>query len=135
MALAHAQIQTATRMDADASERVVQIPERLSVQALWGSARLEMSQSTISEGAPRLGYQLQGTEGVLDYDITSGRMAISRPDGGIEEIEYARLPEGGWSVERDFIAAIRESLAVTRTDFATGLRYMRFTDAVWQAWQ
>ena len=135
VALAHAQIQTATRMDADASERVVQIPERLSVQALWGSARLEMSQSTISEGAPRLGYQLQGTEGVLDYDITSGRMAISRPDGGIEEIEYARLPEGGWSVERDFIAAIRESLAVTRTDFATGLRYMRFTDAVWQAWQ
>lgn len=135
VASAHAQINTATRIESDGSEHTVKIPERLSVQGLWGSARLEMSQSTVAEGAPRFGYQLQGTEGVLDYDITSGRMAISRPDGGIEEIEYPQLPAGGWAVERDFVAAIREGVPVTCTDFATGLRYMQFTDAVWRAWQ
>jgi predicted dehydrogenase len=135
VASAHAQINTATRIDSDGSPHAVKIPERLSVQGLWGGARLEMSQSTVAEGAPGFGYQLHGTEGVLDYDITTGRMAISRPDGGIEEIEYPKLPDAGWAVERDFVAAIREGIPVTRTDFATGLRYMQFTDAVWRAWQ
>lgn len=135
VATAHAQISTPTRQDEAGAEHAVKIPERLAVQGLWGSARLEMSQSTVSEGAARFGYQLQGTEGVLDYDITTGRMAISRPDGAIWEIEYPKLPEGGWSVEKDFVASIREDTAVTRTDFATGLRYMEFTDAVWRAWQ
>ncbi|MDA7916659.1 Gfo/Idh/MocA family oxidoreductase [Opitutaceae bacterium] len=135
VATAHAQINTSIRIDSAGSEHAVKIPERLSVQGLWGSARLEMSQSTVAEGAPRFGYQLQGTEGVLDYDITTGRMAISRPDGGMEEIEYPKLPESGWAVERDFVTAIREGVPVTRTDFSTGHRYMQFTDAVWQAWQ
>jgi hypothetical protein len=37
---------------------------------------------------------------------------------------------GGWQVEADFIAAIRGERAVTHTDFATGVRYMQFTEAV-----
>jgi predicted dehydrogenase len=135
VATAHAQIITPVRKDTDGSERDVKIPERLSVQGLWGSARLEMSQSSVAEGPPRCGYQLQGTVGVLNYDVNDGRMAISRPDGTVEEINYPKRPEGGWSVESDFVASIREGIPVTHTDFTTGLRYMKFTDAVWQAWQ
>jgi hypothetical protein len=37
---------------------------------------------------------------------------------------------GGWQVEADFIAAIRDERPVTRTDFITGVRYMQFTEAV-----
>ena len=37
---------------------------------------------------------------------------------------------GGWRVEADFIAAIRGERPVTHTDFATGVRYMQFTEAV-----
>ena len=43
------------------------------------------------------------------------------------------IPEelrGGWQVEADFIAAIRGERPVTHTDFATGVRYMQFTEAV-----
>ncbi len=72
---------------------------------------------------------------MLDYDVSSGLMGISRPDGTTTEVSYPKLPEGGWTVEQDFVNSIRTGASVNRTDFATGLRYMKFTDAVWQAWQ
>ena len=36
----------------------------------------------------------------------------------------------GWRVEAEFIGAIRGEEAVRRTDFASGVQYMEFTDAV-----
>jgi hypothetical protein len=36
----------------------------------------------------------------------------------------------GWHVEEEFVAAIRGEQAVRYTDFATGVRYMEFTEAV-----
>ena len=38
-----------------------------------------------------------------------------------------------WRVEADFVAAIRDGEPVRLTDFATGVRYMQFTDAVHEA--
>ena len=38
--------------------------------------------------------------------------------------------EYGWHVEEEFIAAIRDQRAAEYTDFATGVRYMQFTEAV-----
>jgi len=40
----------------------------------------------------------------------------------------------GWSVERDFVDAIRTGAPVLLTDFEAGLRYMEFTEAVWRSW-
>ena len=43
------------------------------------------------------------------------------------------IPEelrGGWRVEDDFVAAILGERPVTHTSFATGVRYMQFTEAV-----
>jgi hypothetical protein len=37
---------------------------------------------------------------------------------------------GGWQVEADFVAAIRGERPVAHTTFATGVRYMQFTEAV-----
>ena len=37
---------------------------------------------------------------------------------------------GDWQVEADFVAAIRKERPVTHTTFATGVRYMQFTEAV-----
>ena len=39
-----------------------------------------------------------------------------------------------WQVEADFVNSIRTGAPVLLTDFATGVRTMRFTDDVWQAW-
>ncbi|GAB5560858.1 MAG: hypothetical protein SynsKO_25050 [Synoicihabitans sp.] len=135
VALAHAQIVTPERLDAHGERHRIKIPERLTVQGLWGGARLEMTQSSVSKESANCSYQLQGTTGVLDYNVTTGDIGISRPGGSTEEVEYPRLPIGGWRVERDFVESIRHGAPVTRTDFATGIRYMKFTDAVWRAWQ
>jgi predicted dehydrogenase len=41
---------------------------------------------------------------------------------------------GAWNVERDFIDSIREGKPVALTSFEDGVRYMRFTEAVWRSW-
>lgn len=74
---------------------------------------------------------LHGSEGTLVYDLTRDEIHGARRG----EPELAPLPIpanllGGWKVEADFIAAIRRERPVTRTDFATGVRYMQFTEAV-----
>jgi predicted dehydrogenase len=49
-------------------------------------------------------------------------------------VEIPAEQRHGWRVEEDFVAAIREGTPVKLTDFATGVRYMRLTDAVWRSW-
>ncbi|MEO8496023.1 MAG: hypothetical protein ABI614_13200 [Planctomycetota bacterium] len=45
-------------------------------------------------------------------------------------IEIPSDRTGGWRVEEEFINAIRGIEKVQFTDFATGVRYMEFTEAV-----
>jgi hypothetical protein len=37
---------------------------------------------------------------------------------------------GGWQVEADWVRSIRDGAPVRFTDFATGVAYMEFTEAV-----
>lgn len=74
---------------------------------------------------------LYGSEGTLIYDLTHDVIRGARR--GEATLEPLRIPtklRGGWQVESDFIAAIRGEKPVTRTDFATGVQYMQFTEAV-----
>ena len=74
---------------------------------------------------------LYGSEGTLVYDFLSDELSGGRRDD--EVLKPMPIPEplrGEWRVEEDFVASIRENRAVTRTDFATGVRYMQFTEAV-----
>ena len=48
------------------------------------------------------------------------------------------MPEerkGKWRVEEEFVEAIRGKGKITLTDFATGAKYMEFTEAVSRALQ
>lgn len=52
---------------------------------------------------------------------------------GDKELRHVTIPPdklGGWRVEAEFVGAIRGEEPVKRTDFAAGLRYMEFTEAV-----
>jgi predicted dehydrogenase len=74
---------------------------------------------------------LYGSGGTLVYDLTRDELRGARAS----KPELAAMPipddlRGGWRVEEDFVAAIREGRPVTHTDFATGVRYMQFTEAV-----
>jgi predicted dehydrogenase len=83
---------------------------------------------------PVNGATLVGTLGVLRVDMAGSRLEIA-PAGTADFAEVA-IPDDerwSWRVEADFVAAIRDGEPVRLTDFATGERYMAFTDAVHEA--
>ncbi|WP_422926642.1 Gfo/Idh/MocA family protein [Singulisphaera sp. PoT] len=74
---------------------------------------------------------LHGSEGAIRYDLTRDEIFGARAsEASLALLEIPRDLRGGWQVEEDFIAAIRGEREVTRTDFATGVKYMQFTEAV-----
>jgi predicted dehydrogenase len=59
------------------------------------------------------------------------RVFIGRKvDTELRELTIPPSKLGGWRAEAEFVGAIRGIEPVRRTDFATGLRYMEFTEAV-----
>src|SRR5581483_11493163 len=89
--------------------------------------------TTFSQG---MGVWLYGTDGVLHYDMSHERMrGASKPSGAGNDEELQEIPippekARQWRVEADFVDSIRTGAPVRLTDFATGVRYMEFTEAV-----
>jgi predicted dehydrogenase len=79
-----------------------------------------------------------GSDGVLVYDLLRDTLrGASRSAGatGLSIDELTELPippemADSWRVEADFIDSIRTGAPVRLTDFATGVQYMEFTEAV-----
>jgi len=105
-----------------------------SVQVLTGQpdgSRGIYRLSGVTWHGPGLSIALHGADGTLVYDLT--RDAIRGARRGEPDLRPIAIPKslrGGWSVEADFIAAIRDGKPVTHTTFADGVRYMQFTEAV-----
>ncbi len=108
--------------------RGADLPEALRLRgefpALDG-ARLSMDLDAIAPADPRLEIRVRGEAGELCWDGRANRLTLREAGGPEREIAAAR-PDA-WRVEEDFVASVREGRPVRRTDFATGLRYMRFT--------
>jgi predicted dehydrogenase len=74
---------------------------------------------------------LYGNAGTLIYDLRTDQIrGAHRADSELRVLPIPDADRGNWQVEADFIAAIRGERAVTHTDFATGVKYMQFTEAV-----
>ena len=73
-----------------------------------------------------------GSEGTLRYSMASGDRleGARRGEPCLREIPVPAEEAGGWRVEAEFVGAIRGDEPVRFTDFATGVRYMEFTEAV-----
>jgi predicted dehydrogenase len=79
----------------------------------------------------RMSMALYGSEGTLIYEFLRDEIrGARREDPGLSVMPIPEDQRGGWQVEADFVAAIRGERPVTHTDFATGVRYMQFTEAV-----
>lgn len=121
-----------TRAD-DQGARSVVIPDHIDIiAAMKSGAQLSMQMSSVTGLGEKIGATIFGTEGTVHFDGTS--LNVGRK--GDQELQPFEIPEGegrGWRVEEDFIAAIRGEGRPALTDFETGVRYMEFTDAVWQS--
>jgi predicted dehydrogenase len=108
----------------------VDVPDHLvAIAELPGPtlATIELSASRRAE--PNAAW-LFGTEQTLRFDFEAGTLGTAAPDGPWLPVAIPDAERAGWRVEEEFIDAIRLGTPVTRTDFATGVRYMAFTDAV-----
>jgi predicted dehydrogenase len=119
--------------------RAVGTPDSVQVlTVLEDGARAVYQVSGVMPFPQGMGIELYGTEGVLRYDLATDRIwGASRRSraqaGGGEALEEIPIPPEkarSWRVEADFVDAIRSGTPIELTDFATGVAYMEFTEAV-----
>lgn len=85
-------------------------------------------------GEPIWHIRLECERGSLMFDINESVLYRAGPAGGPwEKVTPDEGTAVGWRVEADFVDSIREGKPVTLTSFADGVRYMRFTDMVWES--
>lgn len=138
LAQAHAFIPS--RIDPSSGvRRPVGTPDSVQVLAvLENGARAVYEFSGVTPFGQSVGIHLYGSDGAVSYDILTDRIrgasrrqgAAPGPSDTLAEIPIPPDKECGWRVEADFVEAIRTGTPVRLTDFATGVAYMEFTEAV-----
>ena len=130
-------ISTMARKDPASEElKTVLIPDNLSVMARYPQGfKATYLFSGISASVQRSEVRIAGTAGALWLDLSANKLYFSATDSNeYTEVEIAEEDRDDWNVEQDFVDSIRDGKAVTLTDFETGVRYMRFSQAVWDSW-
>jgi predicted dehydrogenase len=111
----------------------VTVPDSVQVLTQYdGGARGLYHFSGVTLFGPGKQIHLYGSRGTLKYLISPQEQLLCGR-GGDSELRAVTIPpeqRGGWRVEAEFVGAIRGSEKVRLTDFATGVRYMEFTEAV-----
>jgi predicted dehydrogenase len=113
----------------------VEIPDFVHVLAKFRSgAEASLQFSGVAAHAPGDKLWIYGSEGTLSYDFTTEELALGRRGGSMEIQPIPAELERTWTVERDFIAAVRDPAAPRPSPtFIEGLCYMRVVEAVWRA--
>jgi predicted dehydrogenase len=127
------------RLDPESGvNRAVGTPDSVQVlSVLENGARAVYQVSGVIPFPQGMGIELYGTEGVLHYDLSAECIRGARRDRArsgkvtaLEEIPIEENKARSWRVEADFVDAIRSQAPIEFTDFATGVAYMEFTEAV-----
>lgn len=124
------------RVDESGRRVAMTIPDHIDVigrMEQGGQMRFNVSQ-VLGHAPANADIHIFGTEGTLnlrqDKAGAQSLWAGKRGDGELKEVAVDAAKRGGWRVEEEFINAIRGVEPVTHTDFATGVKYMEWTDAV-----
>lgn len=128
-------VHTPERTRPETGEKVtVRIPDSVGITAETESGAVAVYHfSGVARCAPHNRVELYGSEGTLIYDLQSDQIMGAR--AGESELQPIPIPADQareWTVEADFIAAIREGKPV-EPSFYDGLKYMEFTEAVARA--
>lgn len=123
------------RKDGTGSAELVDVETPDSVQVLTelpGGARGLYHLSGVIHHGPPPQIHLYGSAGTLRCEFAPRErlLAAAADEPHLREIPIPADKRGGWRVEEEFIAAIRGTGRVQFTDFAAGVRYMDFTEAV-----
>jgi predicted dehydrogenase len=124
---------TPRRLDSETGKSAdVLIPETLAITGeLVNGAHYAYTFSAVAPFHKGDSIEIHGTRGALFYDVPSHEIRIGKV-GKDKEALPVTIPEnlrGSWTVEADFVAAIREGKPVS-PDFHEGVAYMEFVEAV-----
>ncbi len=117
--------------DTDAMTRV-EVPDHVEIVAdLENGALATYEFSAVTGFSPGPGAWFFGTKGTLHYDHGAGALFGGQAgEDAMHEIPITAEKAGAWRVEAEFVGAIRGQETIRLTDFATGVKYMEFTEAV-----
>lgn len=132
--IADGAVYTRERKDEQGAMSAVKIPESITVIARWPDhIRTIYHMSGVETTTPRDEIRINGSAGCLRLALAQKQLFFA-PLGGPETlVAFPEQERRGWRVEADFIESIRKGTPVKLTSFADGVRYMRFTQDVWQA--
>ncbi len=133
--IADAAIFTKERKDDEGVPWPTTIPESVTVLGNFANgARLVGHFSGVELTPPRNEIRLNGNKGGLRLDLIRNELWVSAPGQAERLVEVAPDRLGKWQVEEDFVNSIRQGKPVKLTNFETGVKYMGFTEAVWESW-
>ena len=119
------------------------IPDHLDViceMIAGGTANLQFTM--VSGMAPESEMWIHGTKGTLvlktetTADAGAPKLVLMGAEKGQKSLEVISIPKneiGEWRVEEEFINAIRGQEIITHTSFTDGVKYMKFTDAIYDS--
>lgn len=110
----------------------VEVPDFLHVLcAFRNGARGSLTFSGVAAHAPGDQLTVYGTEGTLVYDFMNDVVKVGCKAGPLEMVPIPDDLRRTWTVEADFIRALRDPSAPRpKPDFVEGMRYMRVVQAV-----
>lgn len=114
----------------DGGRLPVDVPDHLIVAVEFPGSMLASIEISATRRSEPNAATFFGTQGALRADFDAACLELAGEDGIWTEAAIGREERGDWRVEQDFVDAIRLDAPVELTDFATGVRYMAFTDAV-----
>lgn len=113
----------------------VDIPDFVNVMAKFRNGiEATLMFSGVAAHAPTDKLWIFGSEGTLSYDFVTDELQLGKRGSKMEPLPIPTEMQRSWTVERDFIAAVRDPTAPRpKPDFNEGMLYMRVVHAVWQA--
>ena len=114
----------------DGRTELADVPDHLvAVAELPGGILATIDCASTSRPEPD-GVTIAGDAGSLVVTWDPRSIALHRPGHAPIPVEVPAAERREWAVEAEIVAAIRDGRPVDRTDVATAVRYMAFTDAV-----
>ena len=110
----------------------VEVPDFLHVLCSFrNGARGSLTFSGVASHPPGDQLTIHGTKGTLIYDFVNDVIQLGKTGGPLETVTIPAELHRSWTVEEDFIRAVRDASAPRpKPDFIEGMRYMRVVQAV-----
>ncbi len=104
----------------------------MALSEMESGALMRWEWSALSSADPVSMVEIFGSRGSAIYDFRDDHIYLAMQGQSWDTLPISPEEERSWTVERDFIRAIREGIAV-HPDFEDGVKYMEFTQALFQS--